>query len=60
MENRWPGETTPKTGFTLWPLPAPLRGAGAAAEAEVEVDSTFFAPGDQRPLGVVLLGIGFR
>jgi hypothetical protein len=24
------------------------------------VDSTFFAPGDQRPLGIVLLGIGFR
>jgi hypothetical protein len=38
----------------------PIQGAGATAEAEIEVDSTFFAPGDRRPLGVVLLGIGFR
>jgi hypothetical protein len=26
---------------------------------EVRVDQTFRAPGDQRDLGVVLLGIGF-
>jgi hypothetical protein len=49
-----------KDGVYTLAAAGPLRGAGAAAEAEVEVDSTFFAPGDQRPLGVVLLGIGFR
>jgi hypothetical protein len=49
-----------KDGVYTLAAAGPLRGAGAAAEAEVEVDSTFFAPGDQRPLGIVLLGIGFR
>jgi hypothetical protein len=49
-----------KDGLYTLATAAPIRGAGAIAEAEVEVDSTFFAPGDQRPLGVVLLGIGFR
>jgi hypothetical protein len=49
-----------KDGVYTLTATGPLRGAGAAAEAEVVVDSTFFAPGDQRPLGIVLLGIGFR
>ncbi|MGP8247350.1 MAG: ArnT family glycosyltransferase [Bryobacteraceae bacterium] len=49
-----------KDGVYTLAAASPLRAAGATAEAEVEVDSTFFAPGDQRPLGVVLLGIGFR
>jgi hypothetical protein len=49
-----------KDGLYTLASRGPIRGAGAIAEAEVDVDSTFFAPGDQRPLGVVLLGIGFR
>ncbi|MGA1995579.1 MAG: hypothetical protein ABSH45_07345 [Bryobacteraceae bacterium] len=49
-----------KDGVYTLAAAGPIRGAGATAEAEVEVDSTFFAPGDQRPLGIVLLGIGFR
>jgi hypothetical protein len=49
-----------KDGLYTLAAAGPIRGTGATAEAEVEVDSSFFAPGDQRPLGVVLLGIGFR
>ena len=36
-----------------------LRGAGASATVELRVDRTFRAPGDQRDLGVVLIGAGF-
>jgi hypothetical protein len=49
-----------KDGVYTLTAASPTRGAGTIAEAEVDVDSTFFAPGDQRPLGLVLLGIGFR
>jgi hypothetical protein len=36
-----------------------VRGAGESAVVEINVDQTFFAPGDKRELGVVLIGVGF-
>lgn len=36
-----------------------LRGMGTSATVELRVDRTFRAPGDQRDLGVVLIGAGF-
>jgi hypothetical protein len=38
----------------------PLKPAGATAIVGVEVDQTFHAPGDDRDLGVVLIGVGFQ
>jgi hypothetical protein len=38
---------------------SPVRGSDAAAVVAVEVDKSFFAPPDQRELGVVLTGLGF-
>jgi hypothetical protein len=40
--------------------PAPILPTGATATIEVRVDKTFRAPPDERDLGVVLLGLGFR
>ncbi len=37
----------------------PLRGTGSSAAIELRVDRTFRVPGDQRDLGVVLIGAGF-
>ena len=34
-------------------------GAVLGANVEVRVDQTFTAPGDQRALGMVLIGVGF-
>jgi 4-amino-4-deoxy-L-arabinose transferase-like glycosyltransferase len=51
------------------PLPGPgpytlrsgaLRPEAEVARLEIAVDQTFSAPGDQRALGVVLMGVGFR
>jgi hypothetical protein len=51
------------------PLPGPgpytlrsgeLRPEAEVARLEIAVDQTFSAPGDQRALGVVLMGAGFR
>ena len=46
----------PGAGAYTIESPGPLTGS----TAEVRVDHTFRAPGDQRDLGVVLLGIGFQ
>jgi len=40
--------------------PAPLEPAGPTAMVEIRVDRTFRAPPDERDLGMVLLGVGFR
>jgi len=40
---------------TQWPLPA-----RASATIEIRVDKTFRVPPDERDLGIVLLGVGFR
>ena len=39
---------------------APLKPAGNTTVVGIEVDRTFNAPGDNRDLGVVLIGIGFE
>jgi hypothetical protein len=39
---------------------APVKPAGATAMVRIEVDRTFHAPGDDRDLGVVLIGLGFQ
>lgn len=39
---------------------SPLQPAGATAMVGIEVDRTFNAPGDNRDLGVVLIGVGFQ
>lgn len=44
--------------YTL--ISAPVKPAGATALVEIEVDRTFNAPGDNRDLGVVLIGVGFQ
>jgi hypothetical protein len=40
--------------------PAPLRPDGPTAMIEIRVDRTFRAPPDERDLGMILLGVGFR
>ena len=40
--------------------PAPIAPAGPTAMIEVRVDKTFRVPPDERDLGMVLLGVGFR
>jgi hypothetical protein len=40
--------------------PAPIAPAGPTAMIEIRVDKTFRVPPDERDLGVVLLGVGFR
>ena len=46
-----PGELT---------CPIPLAPAGPTAMVEIRVDKTFRVPPDERDLGIVLLGVGFR
>jgi hypothetical protein len=38
---------------------APVQPAGATATVEIDVSQTFLAPGDARPLGIVLTAVGF-
>jgi len=40
--------------------PAPVAPAGPTAMIEIRVDKTFRVPPDERDLGIVLLGVGFR
>ncbi len=40
--------------------PAPIQPGGATAMIEIRVDKTFRVPPDERDLGVVLLGVGFK
>jgi hypothetical protein len=40
--------------------PAAIQPAGATAMVEIRVDKTFRVPPDERDLGMVLLGVGFR
>jgi 4-amino-4-deoxy-L-arabinose transferase-like glycosyltransferase len=43
-----------------WSLESkPVRGESEFAMAEIAVDKTFRAPGDERDLGVVVIGVGF-
>ena len=51
-------ETFPQPG--LYSLAAPLEVDAPAVTATITTDRTFTAPGDQRKLGVVIRGIGFR
>jgi hypothetical protein len=39
---------------------APIKPAGPSAMVGIEVDQTFHAPGDDRDLGVILIGVGFQ
>jgi len=41
-------------------LAAPIQPSSPTATVTVTVDKTFIAPGDQRKLGVVVIGLGFR
>ena len=41
-------------------LTAPYRAASKTATITVTADQTFTAPGDERKLGVVIVGVGFR
>ncbi|MCU1336381.1 MAG: hypothetical protein JWO19_1962 [Bryobacterales bacterium] len=52
-EDTFPGSGTYK-------LSAPFKPANPTATVTVTVDKTFTAPGDQRKLGVVITGVGFR
>jgi hypothetical protein len=40
--------------------PAPIQPVGATAMVEIRVDKTFRVPPDERDLGMVLLGVGFK
>jgi Dolichyl-phosphate-mannose-protein mannosyltransferase len=40
--------------------PAPIQPNGATAMIEIRVDKTFRVPPDERDLGIVLLGVGFK
>jgi hypothetical protein len=51
-------ETFPGPGS--YTLSAPYRPKGSTVTVALTVDQTFSAPGDQRKLGVVILGIGLR
>jgi hypothetical protein len=51
-------ETFPGPG--PYRLAAPFRTTNATATVTIAVDQTFTAPGDQRKLGVVVTGVGFR
>jgi hypothetical protein len=53
-EQRYPGPGT----YTLRSVP--VTPDGDTATVSIEVDKTFRAPGDQRDLGLVLRGMGFR
>ena len=51
-------ETFPGPGS--YKLSAPFQTSNPTATVTIAVDKTFTAPGDQRNLGVVITGIGFR
>ena len=52
-------QTFPGPGpYTL--ASAPVRAAGATATVEIDLDQTFTVPGDERELGVIVTGIGFK
>jgi hypothetical protein len=51
-------ETFPRPG--IYSLAAPLEASATAVTVTISTDRTFSAPGDQRKLGVVIRGIGFR
>ena len=51
-------ETFPRPG--LYSLAAPLDQEAPAVTVTISTDRSFTAPGDQRRLGVVIRGIGFR
>jgi hypothetical protein len=52
-------QTYPSAGpYTLESSQA-VQGTGESAVLEINVDRTFFAPGDRRELGIVLIGVGF-
>jgi hypothetical protein len=40
--------------------PTPIQPAGATAMVEISVDKTFRVPPDERDLGMVLIGVGFK
>lgn len=50
--------TAPGPGQLI--CPAPIAPAGPTAIIEIRVDKTFRVPPDERDLGMVLLGVGFR
>lgn len=47
-------------GAGSYKLSAPFQSTNPTATVTVAVDKTFTAPGDQRNLGVVITGVGFR
>jgi len=51
-------ETFP--GPASYRLTAPYQPANPTATVTIAVDKTFTAPGDQRKLGVIITGVGFR
>ena len=52
-------QTYPGPGSYTLETAQPLKGVGESAAVQVDVDRTFSVPGDQRDLGVVLIGVGF-
>ena len=48
-----------RSGAYKLATPIAVRGSGESATVEIRVDRTFTAPGDQRELGLVLMGVGF-
>jgi hypothetical protein len=53
-------QTYAKRGLVYTLISPPVKPAGAVATVGIEVDQTFNAPGDNRELGVVLIGVGFQ
>jgi hypothetical protein len=51
-------DTFPKDG--AYKLSAPFKAPGPTATITIIVDKTHTVPGDQRKLGVVITGLGFR
>jgi hypothetical protein len=54
------GTTVTAPGPGQLVCPAPVAPAGPTAMIEIRVDRTFRVPPDERDLGMVLLGVGFR
>jgi len=52
-------QTYPGPGVYTLETAQPVKATGQSAAVEIAVDRTFSAPGDQRQLGVVLIGVGF-
>ncbi|HEV2446466.1 MAG TPA: hypothetical protein VGS58_11110 [Candidatus Sulfopaludibacter sp.] len=53
-------QTYSKPGEAYTLTSSPVKPAGPSAMVGIEVDRTFNAPGDNRDLGVVLIGVGFK